>query len=153
MSESQLNQRGVDEAREQHTSSHDSTVGTPAGKACCVCGTDLSGRTRFKDSQGRYWCPTCNEKDQLAKEPAACPDCNAQMTRADLVEFKGVPVCKECWEKRRQVARREEARIQRAEEAAREDAERRRRWFTLGIVAAVVVVLWGVGTVIWFLMK
>ena len=92
-------------------SNADSSVMGTAVKACCMCGADVHGRMRYKDSAGRYWCPTCNEKDQKSRQPAVCPDCNGNFTRADLVEFKGTSVCHPCWEKRRMAARREEARL------------------------------------------
>jgi hypothetical protein len=136
-------------------SSADSSMGGAAitEKVCCVCGTDLHGRTRFRDGQGRYWCPGCNEKDQQSRMPANCPDCNAQFMRADLVEFKGTPVCKACWEKRKLSAKREDARIEAAAEAAREDEERRKRWIMLGIGLAVILALWGLGLLTYWLMS
>ena len=89
------------------SSGDSSALGVSVHKVCCRCGTELSGKTRFKDSQGKYWCPACNEKDQLRQQPAVCPDCKGEFTRADLQEFKGTAVCAECWEKRKQSAKRE----------------------------------------------
>lgn len=30
-----------------------------AVKSCCVCGVDVTHRDRFKDHQGKYFCPGC----------------------------------------------------------------------------------------------
>lgn len=141
-------QRGKD----RDTSSDSSIMGAIGGKSCCVCGVDLAGRMRYKDSGGRYWCPSCNEKDAMSRQPAACPDCNAAMTRADLVEFKGTAVCPQCWEKRRAAARREEARLRAVEEEVREQEERSKRlkWMLVG--CAALIALWAIIYVIYVLL-
>ena len=134
-------------------SSADSSVASSAIKACCMCGTDLHGRMRYKDSAGRYWCPNCNEKDQKSKQPAACPDCNATFTRADLIEFKGTAVCHPCWERRRMAARREEARLRAVEEEIREDEEKKKRWIMIVWIFVGVLALWGAGMLFYVLIK
>lgn len=129
--------------RKPRPSSSDSSVmGAIGGKSCCICGVDLQGRMRYKDSGGRYWCPSCNEKDQMSRQPATCPDCSASMTRADLVEFKGTAVCPQCWEKRRAAARREEARIRAIEEEVREQQERKKRLMMIGMGFVILIALW-----------
>jgi hypothetical protein len=124
-------------------SAESSVVGIAGQKACCVCGCDLMHKTRFKDSTGRYWCPNCNQKDELAKVPADCPDCNNQFPQAELMEFKGVPVCKECWEKRRVAARREEARLRAVEEEVQAEKRRNHRLAMIAIIVGAVVLLGG----------
>lgn len=126
------------------SSADSSALGVSVQKRCCRCGMDLHGHTRYKDATGRYWCPPCNEKDQLARQPADCPDCGQQLTRADLVEFRGTPVCSACWEKRKQSAKREEARLRAVEEAQRETAQAHRRRMVLAIVVLATLVVWAV---------
>jgi hypothetical protein len=145
---------GGDTTPERHDANADSSLhGTAVSKSCCVCGVDLHGRTRFKDGQGRYWCPGCNEKDEIGKQPAVCPDCNASMIRADLVEFKGTPVCKPCWDKRKLAAKREEARLRAVEEAIREEQEKKRRLRNLGLAGAAMVAAWAVIMLIFLVIK
>ncbi len=141
--------------RKRHDSSADSSImGAISSKTCCVCGVDVHGRMRYKDSSGRYWCPSCNEKDQMSRQPAACPDCNAAMTRADLVEFKGTAVCPQCWEKRRASSRREEARIRAIEEEVREQEERKRRLKMIAMGFVVLIVIWlAAMSVFWLLAR
>lgn len=141
--------------RKPRDSSADSSImGAISAKNCCICGVDVHGRMRYKDSGGRYWCPACNEKDQMSRQPATCPDCNAAMTRADLVEFKGTAVCPPCWEKRRAAARREEARIRAIEEEVREQEERKKRLKMIAMGFVVLIVIWlAAMMVFWMLAK
>lgn len=76
-----------------------SVIGVAFHKVCCVCGEVLNHRTRFKDSQGRYWCPTCNEADQAKVKPEPCADCGIEMSRIDLKEVNGLMLCPVCVEK------------------------------------------------------
>src|SRR4051794_15533683 len=41
-------------------------------KFCRVCGKDLTGKKRLKDSLG-YWCPECAKEDALKKEEKGTP--------------------------------------------------------------------------------
>ena len=142
------------ERKPRDSSADSSVMGAISGKSCCVCGVDLRGRMRYKDSGGRYWCPSCNEKDQMSRQPATCPDCSAAMTRADLVEFKGTAVCPQCWEKRRAASRREEARIRAVEEEVREQEERKRRLKMIFMGFVVLIVIWlAAMTVFWLLAR
>jgi hypothetical protein len=131
----------------------DSSVVGAQLKTCCSCGMDLSGRTRYKDSHGRYWCPNCNQKDEMKKQPATCPDCSGQFTRADLIEFMGTPVCSACWEKRKVSAKRDEARIRRVEEDEEEKRQTTRRVKKLLIGGQWIVVLWAILMGIIFLIR
>jgi len=36
-------------------------------KLCHVCGKDVTGKTRMKDSKQRYWCIDCGAEDQRRK--------------------------------------------------------------------------------------
>jgi hypothetical protein len=126
-------------------SSADSTIASVSpAKLCCMCGVDLHGKKRYKDSDGRYWCAECNDADIKRRQPATCPDCNKNMTFGDLIEFKGTPVCQACWEKRRQSAKREEARLRAAEEVVELERQRRRKWFLAAATLVGVLAVYGV---------
>lgn len=111
-------------------------------KLCCVCGEDLVGKERFKDHQGQYWCPDCAKNDQHRKQPAVCPECNAQLTNGELLDFEGRQVCQPCADRLRLAAKRAAARVAAAEEEARRQEQRRRHVLMYGGVAAAVVVLY-----------
>jgi len=113
-------------------------------KPCCVCGEDLVGKPRLKDHEGRYWCPTCAKDDDLRKQPAACSECQQQLTRGDLVEHEGRLVCKTCEDKLRMAARRAAARIKAAEEEARKQHEHRRMTAIIAITIAAVLAIFGI---------
>lgn len=135
---------GASQPSARDANAESSVVGVTGQKVCCVCGCDLMHKTRFKDGTGRYWCPNCNQKDEQAKVPAECPDCKNQFLRADLTDFKGVAVCKECWEKRRVAARREEARLRAVEEEIQAEKQRKRLLVMIAIIAGAVLLLGGV---------
>lgn len=87
---------------ERFRSSGDSSLmGQVVHKVCCVCGTELNHRPRFKDAEGRYWCPTCNEADHVKKQLVLCADCRTELPRAELKEQGGDLVCSACLERRR----------------------------------------------------
>lgn len=126
-------------------SSADSTItSVSSAKLCCMCGVDLHGKKRYKDSDARYWCADCNDADVKRREPTSCPDCNKEMTFGDLIEFKGTPVCQACWEKRRQSAKREEARLRAAQEVLELERQSRRKWILVAATVVGVLVIYAV---------
>lgn len=77
-----------------------SILGTTAYKACSQCGIELNHRSRFKDSQGRYWCPECNAADHARHQPSPCEDCRTAYPRDQMKEDHGKFICEECLGKR-----------------------------------------------------
>ena len=131
--------------------SQDSAMGSSAGKVkvCCVCGIDLRGKTRLKDSTGTYWCLDCGQADSQRKHPVDCPDCKQAFPRAHMAEFNGVLLCEGCITKRKQALKREQARIAAAEEEERRQANVKKAWIIAGAVV-VVIILAGVGLKLWW---
>jgi uncharacterized paraquat-inducible protein A len=85
---------------ERFHGSDSSVLGSTAYKACCQCGIDLNHRTRFKDSQDRYWCPECNAADRARHQPALCEDCQIAFPRDLMKQDRDKFICPECLEKR-----------------------------------------------------
>ena len=56
-------------------------------KLCHVCGENVSGRQRYRDSVGRYWCTDCREADERKNE-SRCPDCGKLFPPDKLFEFQ-----------------------------------------------------------------
>ncbi len=77
-----------------------SILGTTFLKACCQCGIELNHRKRFKDTQGRYWCPECNTADHIRHQPTPCEDCQTALPRDLMKEDHGKFICEECLGKR-----------------------------------------------------
>lgn len=135
---------GEGDTKRVASSSDSSIAAAVTAKICCVCGADLHGKVRYKDSDGRYWCAPCNEADAQRRQPATCPDCNRELLMGELQDFNGTLVCQPCWEKRRQQAKREESRLRAVEEAAQEEARRRHLWQLAMITAVVVLAVYGI---------
>lgn len=135
----------ADEAGETVAAAHLSHEGQPAdvaahAKICCVCGANVAGERRYKDSQGRYWCCDCVKSDGQQKKSAACPDCGQAFAAKDLVDHEGARICAACRDQRIKKAKREAARKAAAEEAARLQLIRRKRLMvTLSVVVALAV--------------
>jgi hypothetical protein len=124
--------------------------GARGAKVCCTCGRDVAGQKRFKDAQGRYWCPDCVEEDEQRKHPLPCADCQKEFIKKELLEYQGLQVCGVCHEKRVKAARREAARISAAAEEGLRQHARRRVW-AIGVATAVgVLALFGVLWVVLF---
>jgi len=97
---SRANQQQARIHRLERLSSGDSSmVGEHVHKVCCVCGEILNHKPRFKDREGRYWCPTCNAADHEKVRPVPCADCGIEVPRADMKELHGVMLCPVCVEK------------------------------------------------------
>jgi hypothetical protein len=84
---------------ERLSSGDSSVVGVKLHKVCCVCGELLNHKPRFKDHEGRYWCPSCNEADHQKVRPIPCADCGIEMSRLDMKEVNGLFICPVCMEK------------------------------------------------------
>jgi hypothetical protein len=71
----------------------------PMAKVCAVCGKDVSGHRRFKDSRG-YICRECNQAEKAADREGKvqCPDCKRYIKPAGLIGYKGRLVCRSCKE-------------------------------------------------------
>lgn len=92
-------QAHVNRLQRLKSSGDSSLIGVKFHKVCCVCGEVLNHKPRFKDQQGRYWCPTCNEADQQKVGLALCADCAMEMSKLDLREIGGLLLCPVCFEK------------------------------------------------------
>jgi hypothetical protein len=73
-------------------------------KLCCVCGKDVTGKKRAKDSRG-YWCYDCHkaerEKERAAEgNKVACHDCGRLVLPAALINYDGDKICGRCKEER-----------------------------------------------------
>lgn len=71
--------------------------GPPAVKPCAVCGRELAGHRRYKDSRG-YVCPQCmkqEEEDKIAGK-VSCPRCKRKVREAGIVTFNGRKMCRSC---------------------------------------------------------
>jgi DNA-directed RNA polymerase subunit RPC12/RpoP len=110
---------------------------TPAVKPCAVCGRELAGHRRYKDSRG-YVCPQCmkqEEEDKIAGK-VSCPRCKRKVREAGIVTFNGRKMCRSC-----QISLQESKQVMVHKVAAKhyESQERRTVFILLGVVGVLVI--------------
>ena len=67
-------------------------------KICHVCGKNVSGHRRFKDSRG-YMCLPCAEAEQLSDQVndlIPCPECGRKLRVEGITTYNGEVMCKRC---------------------------------------------------------
>jgi len=73
------------------------STGAPA-KLCRVCGKNLAGHRRLKDSLG-YICRECakseQDPDDATRRP--CPECERMIKPAGFVPYNGKHICRKCF--------------------------------------------------------
>lgn len=81
-------------------------AGEPA-KACRVCGKDVTGQKRYKDSLG-YWCVDCHraEKEGRTAGQKRCTECGRLFPVEKLIESDDERLCYTC-NRNRNAQRRE----------------------------------------------
>jgi hypothetical protein len=79
------------------------TAGTDAAdfkeKICFVCGKNVAGHRRVKDSRG-YLCYDC-AKAEVKQEKAGtipCAECGRRVKEGGLVNYGGIRICRKCHE-------------------------------------------------------
>jgi hypothetical protein len=85
----------------------------PAGsKICVVCGKDVTGHRRLKDSRG-YICYSCAKEEQRRERGGRvrCKGCGKLVLPAALNDNAGVMLCNQCLSERKKVQKQEIKRI------------------------------------------
>jgi recombinational DNA repair protein (RecF pathway) len=72
-------------------------------KVCALCGIDVSGHRRYRDSRG-YICRRCylNERDSARDDNEACEGCGRVVSEEDLSVYDGQRLCPRCIRERRE---------------------------------------------------
>lgn len=129
---------------------HDTASIPRIRKVCCVCGENLEGKPRMKDSSGRYWCYECGIADQQKKHMSTagttamgamvkpiCAECNQAFKAEELLEYAGRQLCAECINKIERAAQREASRLAAAEQEALRMARNHRILMTVIAIVAI----------------
>lgn len=118
--------------------------GAEAGsKICCICGTDVNGKKRMKDHEGRYFCYDCGTADNQRKKQVAatpgtsCAECQKPMPKDKLTDVAGELLCDRCRVERQLRRKREQARIA----YAARDAQDQNRQIKLAVGVAIGVLI------------
>lgn len=126
----------------------DATPAEPT-KLCHVCGKNLKGHRRLRDSRG-YMCLACARAEQLAREAqeadrVPCAECGRKLKPEGLIEFGGLRICKLCHEHHREMARTKRAPIH---STHHDEHERQRvKWLAgvLGVLLLIALLRWLLG--------
>jgi DNA-directed RNA polymerase subunit RPC12/RpoP len=110
-------------------------------KVCNVCGKDLTGKKRLRDSRG-YWCVDCHKADQAANKPQGvrCSDCGRIVAEGAITEYAGIRICGKCRSDREEVRKRER-RFGKVDDAAYQNEDKRGLYILLGIFGVLVVIV------------
>ena len=97
---------GAPAARSSSSSSRSSSVESETAgvekikgaKRCIVCGKDVTGHRRLKDSRG-YICYACAKAEKAAEREGkvACKECRKLVKPEGLVAYEGKMICRKCY--------------------------------------------------------
>lgn len=122
----------------------------PDGKKLCrVCGKNLAGRSRLKDSKG-YICKTCSDTEYEAEAEAErdaieCPECHRKLKAGGFVEWRGNLICKRCHSHHQENDRLKVAKLG---ELTLHNKEEKKSALTLTVICGVLALMLAVKTFI-----
>ena len=107
-------------------------------KVCCMCGKDLSGKKRLKDSLG-YWCPECAKEDLKKKEVhgTKCENCGRVVPEQSMTSVDGKKMCSRCVREQRQLREPGNKKFRAVSDNAYKEHEKR----NMVLMAVAVVIL------------
>jgi predicted RNA-binding Zn-ribbon protein involved in translation (DUF1610 family) len=122
-------------------------------KLCVNCGKDVTGRKRFKDSSGQYWCPDCEKKDMKRKRvekkreeetKTVCGLCGTSVAVQNLLAYDNRFICPKCYKEQKELEKKTEARIGRINNAFEgQDWKRLIPMLAiLGLCALIILLRW-----------
>jgi DNA-directed RNA polymerase subunit RPC12/RpoP len=115
----------------------------PVVKVCRVCGKNLTGHKRVKDSQG-YWCMDCVKEDEkkLHGGRIRCKVCGHLTKEENLLPYEGTKMCPRCRQERQDIKKQEIKRM--GFKAARTRAEVQ-QIYGLAIIVLILLSVIGYG--------
>jgi DNA-directed RNA polymerase subunit RPC12/RpoP len=112
-------------------------------KVCCMCGKDLKGKKRLKDSLG-YWCPECHKEDQDKKnnKGVKCPRCKRIVpNEAALTNVDGKRVCSRCVRENRQLREPGNKKYRAVSDKVYREHEKRNLLILLGVLIVLGILI------------
>jgi hypothetical protein len=130
------------------TNSSDTAVDmpSPAGvsapskpKICVVCGKDVAGHRRLKDSRG-YVCYSCAKEEQRQERGGRvrCRSCGRLVKEETLNDYEGTRMCNRCYSERIKLQKQE---IKRAGIVHVQTKHERTTLYRLLIVACILLII------------
>jgi DNA-directed RNA polymerase subunit RPC12/RpoP len=114
----------------------------PKGKICCMCGKDVSGKKRLRDSLG-YWCMDCHRADQKRRKPQGipCPKCGRIVKPETIVVEDNQKMCSRCYRELLDERRPGSKRFRMVSFKAYDQQERIRLLVLFGIFFALLLII------------
>lgn len=111
-------------------------------KVCCVCGKDLAGHRRFKDSTG-YYCKDCHKADKAANTPdeRRCDGCGRKILIAKLIPWADEHICSTCHKERLSLRKKEMEKARIATIRRKHEFMGLRLWLTIFAVLSLILFL------------
>jgi hypothetical protein len=115
---------------------------TTVTKYCRICGKDLTGKKRLKDSLG-YWCPECAEEDRARKEDKGtpCEQCHRKVPPDTLTSVDGKMMCSRCVREQRELRAPGSKRFRSVSHAAYKEHEKRNMLIMAGIAVILLILM------------
>jgi hypothetical protein len=135
---------GQPEHRGEDDSHGTDVVPSPAAgpqKFCRVCGKDLSGKKRFKDSLG-YWCPECAAEDKKRSEEKGtpCAQCGRKVPEQSMTSVDGKLMCSRCVREQRELRAPGNKKFRTISDRTYKESEKK-NMIILAVVAVILVIL------------
>jgi hypothetical protein len=110
-----------------------------APKICVVCGKDVTGHRRLKDSRG-YICYSCAKEEQKRERGGRvrCRSCAKLVPEDALNEYEGTKICNKCYAERLKLQKQE---IKRIGLAGAHDRHEKRRLYAMLAVAGFLLLI------------
>jgi DNA-directed RNA polymerase subunit RPC12/RpoP len=114
-------------------------------KRCALCGKNVAGHRRLKDSRG-YICLDCARAEAAQQKPQGikCPKCFRVVKEESLGEFDGQKVCQRCLREARELARPGSKRFRKIDTKHHEE-HKKTQLIVLSAVAGVLLILMLIG--------
>ncbi|HTL31236.1 MAG TPA: hypothetical protein VL282_18535 [Tepidisphaeraceae bacterium] len=112
------------------------------GKFCCMCGKDVSGKKRLRDSLG-YWCMDCHRADQKKRKPVGvpCPKCGRIVKPETIIVEEDQKMCSRCYREILDERRPGQKRFRTISFKAYDQQERVRLLVLFGIFFALLLII------------
>jgi hypothetical protein len=110
-------------------------------KICIVCGKNVAGHRRVKDSRG-YLCYNC-AKAEIKQEKAGtipCAECGRRVKESGLVTYGGIRICRKCNEDHKQTQKKAVKKVA----THHFDVHEKKNLIIIGIIFVVLalIVIW-----------
>jgi len=115
-------------------------IPSPQEKVCALCGKDVTGHRRVKDSRG-YICYECAKDEQRRErgDRVRCGVCGRLVKESVLMDYHDAKMCPQCHAEKVAMAKQQLKRIGVAGAYSRE--EKRRLYIVAAIAAALLLII------------